>query len=394
MDNKEKFYLHSVFYNLIYMTLSGAVIQTFFLEKGISENNVNIFLSVMQIIQIVSIFMFQKKSDELKNIIKVTACVFFLTAPFCALLIILSFFDIGDGIYVLMYITGIICNVAFGIYSILSYKFPYLIIDMKEYGKMLSVSGIIIGVVCTLFSALLSFLQEGLGYFHAMKIIYLATLLFLFAYVIITFSFKSKYKEKVQANDQKISLLKYKPFLKLIVPNLLRGFSLGVMNIPVTIGYYLNLLDSTSAGMIVIITNVVTVIGCFVYSQAVNKIKDRSVILISSIAVCVFMPLMVIGNTLNFLIFYTVAYFFVILINYSVPVAVTKIADYSVMGQYSAGRMLLNTLGTSLAGFLCIGLMERTSSLTFMLFVGALQLLSGAGYYFYMKKEILNEDNL
>ncbi len=394
MGNKGKFYLHSIFYNLIYLTLSGAVIQTFFLEKGLSENNVNIFLSVMQIIQIAGIFVFQKKSDDLKNIIKATAYIFLLAVPFCAVLIILSFFDIGDGIYVSMYLTGVVCNAAFGIYSVLSYKFPYLIIDMKEYGKMLSLSGVIIGVVCTVFSMLLSFLQGGLGYFNAMKIIYPATLLFICAYVIVTHSFKSKNKERMQEKAEKISLLKYRPFLKLIVPNLLRGFSSGVMNTAVTIGYYLNLLDSTSAGMIVIITNAVTIIGCFVYSQSVNRIKDRSVILISSIAVCIFMPLMVMGNTLSFLFFYTAAFFFVIMINYSVPVAVTKIADYSVMGQYSAGRMLLNTLGMSLAGFLCIGLMQLTSSLTLMLFAGAMQLLSGAGYYFYMKKENLNEDNL
>jgi hypothetical protein len=64
---------------------------------------------------------------------------------------------------------------------------------------------------------------------------------------------------------------------------------------------------------------------------------------------------------------------------------VTKIADYDIIGQYSAGRMLLNTLGTSIAGFVCIWLFDRIGVVATMAMSGGLQLFSGVGYYVYLK---------
>lgn len=392
--NTTKFYFQCILNNIISMCLTGAVIQTFFMEKGIGENDVNVFLSIMQIIQVLTIFLFMKKSDSCKNVIRVTAFVYLLNVPLTAFLIILSFFSESKNVYVLMYLTGMVSNICFGINNVLSYKLPYYIMDMKQYGKLLSISGIIIGVTSTLFSLLLSFMQKSFGYFQAMKIIYLAVLLMVFSYTVITNSFKNVYVEREKEENKRISILKYKPFLYLIVPNILRGFSLGMINIIVTVGYFVGLIDSFSSSILIVITNVITVLGCFAYSRSVNKIKEKNLLLFSSIAVTVLMPLIVIGNTVTFLIFYAFAFFFVIIINYGVPVTVTKICNEKVMGQYSAGRMLLNTLGTSLAGFLCVPMIELFGAFLTMLICGVFQLLSGLGYYFYIVKEGFYEDNL
>jgi hypothetical protein len=154
----------------------------------------------------------------------------------------------------------------------------------------------------------------------------------------------------------------------------------------VTIGYYHKCIDSFSASVIVVITNAMTILGCLVYSKISGVIKDRRILLFSSIAVFIFMPLMVLrGKTIDYLVFYTIVYFFITIINYAVPVTVTKIADYDIIGQYSAGRMLLNTLGTSIAGLVCVWLFERIGVLVTITLSGGLQLLSGVGYYVYLK---------
>ena len=78
------------------------------------------------------------------------------------------------------------------------------------------------------------------------------------------------------------------------------------------------------------------------------------------------------------------------MLNNGVPFILTKVIDYNVMGQYSAGRMLLNTLGTSLAGFLCIPMFRVMGVIPALALSGGLQLLSGIGYYIVltrMKKE-------
>lgn len=392
--NKSKFYLHTVLYNLIYMSLSGTVIQTFFIEKGVSENNVNVFLSVMQIVQIATILLFMKKSDNCKNVIKFSGYVFLLNTPITIFLTVLSCFTESESIYWIMYLTGVISNICFGIYNVLYYKLPYHIMNMKEYGRVFSISGVIVGITCALFSFILFFMQKSFGYFQAMKMIYIFVLMMLFAYVVITNSFKAIHSPQKTEEKTKISILKYKPFNYLIVPNILRGFSLGIIGTVATIGYYENLIDTGSSGIIVIITYIVTIVGCFMYSRLVNRVKERNILLFSSIAVAVFMPLIVVGNTFSFMAFYAIDYFFVIIINYSVPVTVTKICDYKVMGQYSAGRMLLNTLGTSLAGFVCIPMIDILGVTATMFLSGIFQLISGLGYYFYIVKGGFYEDHL
>ena len=162
---------------------------------------------------------------------------------------------------------------------------------------------------------------------------------------------------------------------------------MGVVAIAVTIGYYINCLDSVSASVLASITSGVSIFGCIVYSLISGKIKDGYVLLASSIAILVFLPIMVaFKSTLSFLIFYGIVYFFVVLVNYSVPVAVTKIVDYRMIGKYSGGRMLLTTFGTSLAGFVCIALFRLIGVLPTIIFTGVLQLVSGIGYYLCLRR--------
>ena len=43
-------------------------------------------------------------------------------------------------------------------------------------------------------------------------------------------------------SEQKINILKYKPFYALIIPNFIRGFVLGIIQLAVTIRYYAKVL--------------------------------------------------------------------------------------------------------------------------------------------------------
>ena len=73
-------------------------------------------------------------------------------------------------------------------------------------------------------------------------------------------------------------------------------------------------------------------------------------------------------------------------VNYAVPAAVVKFVDYDVAGQYNAGRMILHTLGISLAGFVCVAMFELFGPLLTLIFSGCCQLFSGLGYYMFLKK--------
>ena len=384
MDNRVKYYFHTVLMSLIVMMLSGSVLQTVLIENGIGENGVNVFLSFMQIVQVAAILGFMRFSDSVKKVIKVSAWTAVLFLPLTAMLTFITLFQKGVVMNVLLYFFGIVMNVSVGVYNVLSYKLPYHIMPMTLYGKILSRGGMLIGIVCALYSVFISFLQMKAGYYQAMRILYIFTMLFIMGYVIATLRFKEIAFKADTEQTERVNILRYKPFTRLVVPNLLRGFSLGTINIAVTVGYYIGVLDVESAGITVIITNVMTVIGCMAYSITVNKVPDKRILLLTSIFAAVFMVLSVFGGTKGFLVFYAIAFFFVTVINYAVPVAVTKIVDYSVMGQYSAGRMLLNTVGTAVAGFVCVPLIDLIGALGLMIVAGSAQILSGIGYYIYM----------
>ena len=69
MNNIRKFYIYSVLWSIITLVTSGSVAQTFLLEYGFSEVNVTVFVSVMQIVQVLTIFLFSKGSDGERSVV-------------------------------------------------------------------------------------------------------------------------------------------------------------------------------------------------------------------------------------------------------------------------------------------------------------------------------------
>ena len=103
--------------------------------------------------------------------------------------------------------------------------------------------------------------------------------------------------------------------------------------------------------------------------------------------IALFLILMfVVKGTTAFLVMYAGMYFCLNIVNYAIPVAVTQIVDYKVMGQYTSWRMLLNAGGIVIAGFVCIPLLEAVGATATMAITGGAMLAAGLVYYIYMKK--------
>jgi predicted MFS family arabinose efflux permease len=187
------------------------------------------------------------------------------------------------------------------------------------------------------------------------------------------------------AIKEKINILKYKMFTALIIPNVFRGFCSGMVGMTITIGYFTGLIDGSTANYVIIITNVMHIVSSFAFSKISQTIPDKYVLLGTSVVIAVLLPLMTISNTTMFLVLYTVLYFFYNILNNAVPVTVTKIVDYKIAGQYSSGRMLLNTLGVSLAGFVSIPMFKVIGVVPTLVIAGTMQVLCGVGYYMVLR---------
>lgn len=393
MSNVMKHYISSGLWVTVNTFTAGAVLQTFLMEHGFSEELTNIITASGQIISLVVMLLFSPVSDRIRNVIKATAGTYLLYLPILFVLLTVCLQGrITPLTTVLLFLTIGLYSCSGGLQNSLTYKLPFVTLDMRMYGRVTSIGGIVTGVIGLLLSVALTYLQESLGYRSAMTGIFTlcVPLLIIVYFVVVTMKPIADAPTANKIKAKPINYFRFKPFSQLIAANLLRGFGTGILNVVVTIGYFCNCIDAKSAAYVVLISNLTTFLGAGLYSVVTGKLPEKLIILVASIGIFASVPFMVVGsNTLTFLIFYGIATFFWTAINYSIPVAVVQIADYSVMGQYSSGRLLLHTLGSSLAGFICIKLIEWFGAIPTMTFTGVCFLLCGVSYFVYMKKNKL-----
>jgi len=383
--NKIKFFLQTVFATIVNTVVVGSVLQTFMLEKDISEDSVGLYFSVMQVIQILTILFFSKLADRIKNVIKAYGVLYLMYIPFILVLICLCFYD-SEGVLLPIMIFGIVANLAMGLSNILTYKLPYHIMDMKNYGSWNGIAGLLSSVIAFLFSFMMTFLQKKFEYITAVKYIYIATLVLAVLAAVVTFSMKRVESNNIKksGDTNNISLLKYKPFTVMVIPNLLRGFNSGIVSMAVIIGYFVGLLDSFSASVLLIVTQVASVLGYVVYTWFAGR--EKTMLLVCSIVMLLSLPGMIMKDTTVFLAVYGIAQMMITIIGVAVPTAVVRLIDYEVAGQYNGGRMLLHTAGTFFASLLCSTMLKTIGPPATLIVAGFAQLVSGVWYFWYLKR--------
>lgn len=393
MSNLIKFFLSSTLWVVVNTFTAGTALQTFLMENGFSEERTNIIGSSGQVISIIAMLLFSPVADKIKEVIPVTARTYLLYFPLVILLLIVCLLgNFGWVLTVLLFLTIGLYSVAGGLQSSLTYKLPYMILDMRHYGRTTAICGILTGVMGLLISLVLTWLQNAWGYTNAMTGLFILCVPLLLATYILIHTMRPLASAPAPAKKDavKINYFRFKPFSQLIAANFLRGFGTGVLTVVVTIGYYCDILDAKSASIVLVISNFTTFLGCGLYSVFTGKIPEKWILLLANIGVAVGASIMLIGsNTTMFLIGYAFTTTFWTVVNYSIPVATTQIADYTVMGQYSSGRLLLHTAGSGLAGFLCIRLIDLIGGLPTMILTGVCFLVCGISYFVYMKKNNL-----
>jgi len=178
--------------------------------------------------------------------------------------------------------------------------------------------------------------------------------------------------------------LKYKPFTVMVIPNLLRGFNSGIVSMAVIIGYFVGLLDSFSASVLLIVTQVASVLGYVVYTWFAGR--EKTMLLVCSIVMLLSLPGMIMKDTTVFLAVYGIAQMMITIIGVAVPTAVVRLIDYEVAGQYNGGRMLLHTAGTFFASLLCSTMLKTIGPPATLIVAGFAQLVSGVWYFWYLKR--------
>ncbi len=391
-QNHTKYILHSATYSTFLMMIAGSVIQAFLLENGLSDRVVTLYLSVVQMVQVSVILIVSLIIDRIRNVLRAFAISTVLQmVMFLSLIPLCLFHSIPlTGKYLLVFSAGIITNIVQAFYNSLTYKAPYHVIDMEQFSTVSGLVGVISGALCILVSAAMSFFTANAGehYNTIMLCFFLLGAAMLLASFLLILSFspvppKTDYSPH---QGEKINLFSYKPFYALLLPNLLRGFSTGILGVAMTVGHSMNITNQSSGAILTLLLQISSVIGCSIFSVIAKKGGGR-IIFASSIGLFISMPLMLATTSLTmFYVMYFCSNFFACFVNYAIPVSITKFVDYRYIGQYSSWRMLLHTLGVAVSGALVTGMIGVFGGF-FTLLIGALcQFLSGTGYYLFMRK--------
>lgn len=389
-SNEYKNYISAALYNTALIVVTGSMLQTFLLEFGVSEQNVSNLVAMLQIVQGGSMLLCSSLVERIKNVI--AACAIGVLGLF-PLLFVMLFLGISGStnitaIYTVICVAGCITNVALGVYNVIIYKLPYHIMAMENYGRITANSGVICGILGIAVSSAMTFFLTKYNYFTVMNVILILSIIMIVSSSAISFRYKrvNDFKES-RTETKKINIFTYKPFYILLIPNLTRGICMGFINVAVTIGYYFSVIDSIASGYIVVITNAAGILSCIIYSRIAKRGRNGIIILIFSAIVTLMLPVMLIGkNTTVFLIAYGVVYLAVNVAANAIPVSVTEFVEYDVMGQYTAWRMMLMTIGTSIGGILATPMLSAFGGILTLAVAGLMQLITGLGYYIFLKK--------
>lgn len=401
-SNEIKYYianpLHSCGFALVG---TGSIIQGFLLKSGISEKNVAFFVSAMLVVQMAAMILTSGAIENLKKIIKVSAFLSLFQLPLLGLLayfsfdgavtnapsVTIPFLGSFSSAYIAIFAVATLAAVFYGIYGVLSYKLPYKIMDIKEYGRILGISGVFLGLCSTVFSYIISYFTnpDKFDYFGVMRIFFVIGIIFFF----LSFLVASSYKElpgivTAKKQSDKINIFKYKPFYILLAPNLFRGFHTGVWGVIMVIGSSSGIIDGEQGAFLSVLLQLALMMGCFVYARISGKVEHGLLIFVSSLLMAVLAPFMLAGkSSAVFFTVYLIVSLFKNFIDYGVPTAVTKIVDYRCIGQYSAWRMVLHTLGTALGGIAVPYMIDIFGALMTLIIAGIFQVISGFVYYWY-----------
>lgn len=388
-------YLISALFNVLSLVITGGIIQSFLLENGVDARRVSVFVSAMQVSEVGAMVLLAPFFEKEENLFKLGSIFYLFMLPVTAAITVISLvrgFSVDARFWIMM-ATGFITYMGIGLASMNGYKLPYKIFDINDYGRICAVAGMITGVISIVSSAVLTRAIEAGDYHSTMAAVgVLCSLIILFcSWLWLKFREVDVNADRMQKTGRKIRLLSYRPFTLLILPNIFRGLGTGAFNLFTAVGYHMGLIDSVTAGLMVTLGNIAMFLTYFVYRRLALKRIDAELILVSSTALFLLMPMAFVGNNVKvFLIVYALAFFFKVMLEMLCPVAIVPIVDYEIMSQYTAWRVALCLLGIAVAGVITIPLIDRFGVILTMAGYGLL-LFAGGLISLVVIKKLLKE---
>jgi MFS family permease len=257
---------------------------------------------------------------------------------------------------------------------------------MADYGKLTGISTALAGGVGFLVSSLHSFAVQRFGYILSMRWFFILGMALLLLSAIITVSLKRI--NNASANDdgavdrgELVAVFRNPDTYYLLIPNFCRGLALGVMGVIAIITISTDTMTPEETSYI----NIVLQAACFganvVFALLYKKLGIARILLVSSITAALFLPFVLGGGTVLFLVLFFVTVFFRYIVDSAIPTAIAAIIPENQIGAYTAIRMLVFTGAQAIAALLITPLVSLVGYSGVLIFAAVMQLICGIGHY-------------
>lgn len=394
MSNKIKYYLVNCLYLSAIMLSSGTVIQIFMTNAGISKQLIGVYSSLVNIVSLTVTTLFSKFADEIRDIKRANTKSILLIAICCLGFLPPCFTQAPNQLLLLtryvMIPISILQTIFISMHSVLDYKLPYYIIDIKEYGSITAIYGIISYACSTALSLILSYCIDHFDYVTTMLYAFAVSAVLVFLAALINQTYKIHdipiaTPKKVNMVKALMELVKMKDFYVFIIPNFLRGISTGVISVLAVICLGLGY-QNTTASALVTVTNVAYFLGSSIYYVLSKRMTAQKICLLGAVLLIPLSFTFAFRDT-GFLILAFLTLVGKLLVDYAVPLRIYSIIPPEIACTYHAGRLLITSLGTAFAMGISGFLIEGGFSILFIA-VGILsQFISSLVYLLYKRKK-------
>ncbi|MBQ7761338.1 MAG: hypothetical protein IJ400_04710 [Clostridia bacterium] len=360
--------------------------QTFLMQVGFSAEQVYLLNSLMQIMQVVMMLILTFLSGRIKHV-KIVSSISCLS-----LIILTGIFLMGainpelikQGYVISVFIVAGVSYVGVGLHTILSYCLPYYTIDMKDYGKMTGVSTAIAGGVSFLMSLAYSLLLSKFPYMKTTASFFVIAIVCFILTSIVCASMREKAVEMNKEDQEKsdvIAVFKNKNTYILLIPNFVRGLSVGIFNVIATIAISTSILNETTSSYISVILQIATFAGNIFFALAYKKFSTKNLLLLATIGVCVSFPFSLELGVVGFFCCFTIASFFRFVTDTAIPVLITEIIPKEQIGPYTSIRMLIFTGAQAVATLIITPLKNAIGYTGVLIFATVMLFICGVTYY-------------
>ena len=373
--------------------VNGSLIQLFLTNRDVSAYYVGLFSTIVSIITVVGTMLCSYISEKFPKPLKQYQWLFFLQLAVYLAMIPIAYFTMTPGslFWILSLIAGIITFLC-AWNSILGYKIPYMTIPFESYGTYTAVSGAVTGIVGVVASFMFSAVINGnLGGNPYLICICITVVLMVIAWYC-TYRLKPVNNVYDAPSHNSMSIKKLLEvfnmplFRKFLVPNTLRGITIGITNSIALIALYMGLTEG-QASFLPIICALGYVVASFLFHFLSKYMPLPVVAIIGSLLVLALISLPH-DNSTVFLSVFLVAYIGRVIVDYAIPVMLIRVVPADIAGIYNAGRYILLNLSSTVSVFAVGALLGKISAL-WLLSACALAYIVGMIWYMILYKKYM-----